>query len=93
MHQGKSQGRRIRLNREEFLFSTLKVLRRKGMVRHLSDQVAFSPSLDLHRSVVSQEGLRPWKDGRHLVRHGHTSNDSEVDRAVIALRHWIGRIT
>ena len=34
-----------------------------GMIRHLSDQVAFSQSLDLHRSVVSPEGLRPWKDG------------------------------
>jgi hypothetical protein len=56
-------GRRIRLNREEFLLSALKVLRRKGMVRYLSDQMAFSQSLDVHRSVVSQEGLRPWKDG------------------------------
>jgi len=25
--------------------------------------LSFSQSLDLHRSVVSPEGLRPWKDG------------------------------
>lgn len=48
-----------------------------GMVRHLSDQVvAFSQSLDLHLSVVSPEGLRQWKDGCHLLRHGRTSDDS-----------------
>ena len=37
------------------------VLAMVDMVRHLFAQVAFSQSLDLHRSVVSQKGLRPGK--------------------------------
>lgn len=54
-HQGKSQGRRIRsLNLEEFLFSALKVLRRKGVVpiypiRWLSPKVSTFPGPSCHQ--------------------------------------------